>query len=194
MSENAVWSVAEAKARLSEVIDRALKQGPQAITKNGRPAVVLVSAEEWARKTGRKGTLAEFFAASPLRGAALELELERPQRRGARDRAVIRGWLIDTNIISEWVKPRPDPGVVRWLEESDEDRVFLSVVTLAEIRFGVASPSGAAALSSTAGSGRSCRSVSRAASWGWTGKSPTPAAACRQRRGRQGADWARWML
>lgn len=75
MSENsAVWSVAEAKARLSEVIDRALKQGPQGITRNGRPAVVVVSSEEWARKTGRKGTLAQFFAASPLPGAGLETE------------------------------------------------------------------------------------------------------------------------
>jgi predicted nucleic acid-binding protein len=50
---------------------------------------------------------------------------------------VSRGWLIDTNIISEWVKPRPDAGVVRWFEEVDEDRVFLSVISLAEIRFGV---------------------------------------------------------
>lgn len=48
-----------------------------------------------------------------------------------------RGWLIDTNIISEWVKPRPDVTVVRWLEEVDEDRAFLSVISLAEIRFGV---------------------------------------------------------
>jgi toxin FitB len=50
---------------------------------------------------------------------------------------VSRGWLIDTNVVSEWVKPRPDAGVVRWLGEADEDRVFLSVVSLAEIRFGV---------------------------------------------------------
>jgi toxin FitB len=50
---------------------------------------------------------------------------------------VSRGWLIDTNIVSEWVKPRPDVGVVRWLEEVDEDRIFLSVISLAEIRFGV---------------------------------------------------------
>ena len=48
-----------------------------------------------------------------------------------------QGWLLDTNIISEWVKPRPDPVVVRWLDEVDEDRVLLSVVSLAEIRFGV---------------------------------------------------------
>jgi toxin FitB len=50
---------------------------------------------------------------------------------------VSRRWLLDTNIISEWVKPRPDPGVAGWLEEVDEDRVFLSVVTLAEIRYGI---------------------------------------------------------
>jgi prevent-host-death family protein len=49
----AVWSVAEAKAKLSEVIDRALEEGPQAITRNGRPALVVVSSEEWARETGR---------------------------------------------------------------------------------------------------------------------------------------------
>jgi prevent-host-death family protein len=75
MSEKAaVWSVAQAKARFSEVIDRALEQGPQAVTRNGRPAVVVVSVEEWARKTGRKGTLAEFFAASPLRDSRVEIE------------------------------------------------------------------------------------------------------------------------
>lgn len=46
-------------------------------------------------------------------------------------------FLLDTNIVSEWVKPRPDPGVVAWLADVDEDRVFISVVTLAELRHGV---------------------------------------------------------
>lgn len=80
--DKAVWSVAEAKARFSEVIDRALKQGPQAITKNGRPAVVVVASGEWRRRMARNSTLADFFAASPLRGA--ELEIERP-RGGTRE-------------------------------------------------------------------------------------------------------------
>jgi predicted nucleic acid-binding protein len=44
---------------------------------------------------------------------------------------------LDTNIVSEWVKPRPDAGVVAWLADVDEDRVFISVVTLAELRHGV---------------------------------------------------------
>lgn len=46
-------------------------------------------------------------------------------------------FLLDTNIVSEWVKPRPDPGVIEWLAEIDEDRVFLSVVSLAELRHGI---------------------------------------------------------
>jgi prevent-host-death family protein len=69
-----VWAVAEAKARFSEVIDRVLSQGPQTITRKGKKTVVMVSADEWARRTRRSGNLAEFFAASPLRGSRLEVE------------------------------------------------------------------------------------------------------------------------
>jgi toxin FitB len=46
-------------------------------------------------------------------------------------------YLLDTNAVSEWVKPRPDPGFVRWLDEVDEDRTYLSVITLGELRKGV---------------------------------------------------------
>ena len=52
-------------------------------------------------------------------------------------------FLLDTNVVAEWVKPRPEARVVSWLAEIDEDRVFLSVVSFAEIRRGVeAMPSG----------------------------------------------------
>jgi predicted nucleic acid-binding protein len=47
-------------------------------------------------------------------------------------------YLVDTNVVSEWVKPRPNPGIVAWLAEAEEDQVFVSVCTLAELRFGVA--------------------------------------------------------
>lgn len=67
------WTLANAKARLSEVIDRA-QTGPQIITRHGKPNAVVVSTEEWARKVARKGTLAEFLLASPLRAADLELD------------------------------------------------------------------------------------------------------------------------
>jgi predicted nucleic acid-binding protein len=46
-------------------------------------------------------------------------------------------FLLDTNAVSEWVKPRPNPGLVRWMESADEDRVFLSVISIAELRYGV---------------------------------------------------------
>jgi prevent-host-death family protein len=68
-----IWTVAEAKSKLSEVIDLARSRGPQTITRNGRTAVVVVAAEEWERKTKRTGNLAEFFAASPLQGSGLKV-------------------------------------------------------------------------------------------------------------------------
>jgi prevent-host-death family protein len=67
------WTVAEAKAKFSELVDTARVSGPQTITKNGRTAAVVVSAEEWERKAHRPGNLAEFFAESPLRGSGLEI-------------------------------------------------------------------------------------------------------------------------
>lgn len=68
-----LWSVAAAKARFSELIDKAAKEGPQTVTRNGRPTAVLVSVEEWERRTARKGTFADFLLNSPLRGSGIDL-------------------------------------------------------------------------------------------------------------------------
>lgn len=46
-------------------------------------------------------------------------------------------FLLDTNVISETMKPRPNPGLLGWLADADEDRTFLSVITLMELRYGV---------------------------------------------------------
>jgi prevent-host-death family protein len=75
------WTVAEAKAKFSEVIDRAQSGGPQVITRNGRMAVIVVAAEEWERKTKRTGNLAEFFASSPLRGSRLKVKRSKDRPR-----------------------------------------------------------------------------------------------------------------
>ena len=75
------WTVAEAKAKFSEVIDKAKSDGPQTITRSGRTAVVVVAAEEWERKTKRKGSLADFFAASPLRNSGVKIERIRGRMR-----------------------------------------------------------------------------------------------------------------
>ncbi|MGZ4828846.1 MAG: type II toxin-antitoxin system Phd/YefM family antitoxin [Candidatus Angelobacter sp.] len=75
------WTVAEAKAKLSEVIDRAETTGPQTITRNGRRTAIVVAAEEWERKNRRQGNLAEFFAASPLRGSRLKVRRRERARK-----------------------------------------------------------------------------------------------------------------
>ena len=46
-------------------------------------------------------------------------------------------FLLDTNAVSEWVKPRPNPGLIGWMEAADEDRIFISVISLAELRYGM---------------------------------------------------------
>ena len=46
-------------------------------------------------------------------------------------------FLLDTNVVSEWVKPHPNTGVTTWLSTVDEDSVFLSVITVAELRHGI---------------------------------------------------------
>jgi prevent-host-death family protein len=71
--DTSAWTVAEAKAKFSELIDRAKSDGPQHITRNGRKTAVVVAVEEWERKTKRKGNLAEFFASSPLRGSGIRV-------------------------------------------------------------------------------------------------------------------------
>ena len=49
----------------------------------------------------------------------------------------MRGWLLDTNVVSELRKPRPDRRVAAWVDAQVEQDVFLSRVTLAEVRAGV---------------------------------------------------------
>lgn len=47
------------------------------------------------------------------------------------------GYLLDTNAISEWTRSQPDPGLMEWLHVVDEQQLYLSVVTLGEIRRGI---------------------------------------------------------
>jgi len=46
-------------------------------------------------------------------------------------------FLLDTNVITEPMKAQPNAGVLAWLAKVDEDSVFLSVVTITELRYGV---------------------------------------------------------
>lgn len=46
-------------------------------------------------------------------------------------------WLLDTNILSELRRPKPDPRVVRFVSSQPLDLLYVSTVTFAEIRFGI---------------------------------------------------------
>ena len=50
----------------------------------------------------------------------------------------MRGFLLDTNCVSELVRIRPHPRVTKWIESTDEALLYLSVLTLGEIHKGVA--------------------------------------------------------
>ena len=49
----------------------------------------------------------------------------------------MRGWLLDTNLVSEMARPRPDPRVLKWLEVQPPRQVFISILTLGEIDQGI---------------------------------------------------------
>jgi prevent-host-death family protein len=68
------WSVADAKARLSELIEKA-NDHPLTITRNGKPVAIVVGVEEWKRRTKPKGKLGAFFQSAP--DGFQELELKR---------------------------------------------------------------------------------------------------------------------
>jgi toxin FitB len=47
--------------------------------------------------------------------------------------------LLDTNVVSQAMKPEPDPAVRSWLDEQTAETLFLSSVTIAELMFGIGS-------------------------------------------------------
>lgn len=49
----------------------------------------------------------------------------------------MNGFLLDTKVVSELVRPRPNPRVTKWLDSIDEELLCLSVLTLGEIRKGI---------------------------------------------------------
>lgn len=71
------WQLQEAKNRLSEVVDLALTEGPQIVTRHGKEVAVVVSTADFARRRpgrGRRGTVVSFLRGLSFKGAHLELE------------------------------------------------------------------------------------------------------------------------
>lgn len=77
------WKLEDAKNRFSELVRRALASGPQRVTRNGRDAVVVLSAEEYERLAAPRD-LITFMRESPLADVFRtgELDLTRPRDTG----------------------------------------------------------------------------------------------------------------
>ena len=73
------WKLQDAKNRFSEVVDRALAEGPQTITRRGREVAVLLSVKDYSRLRKPRQSFVEFMRNSPLAEAIAsgELKIER---------------------------------------------------------------------------------------------------------------------
>ncbi len=74
---NTIWQLQEAKNRFSEVVKKAITEGPQTVTRHGEEIVVVLSKAEYNRLKKSRCGLVDFFRQSPLVG--IELDLERDQ-------------------------------------------------------------------------------------------------------------------
>ncbi|MCI0412928.1 type II toxin-antitoxin system Phd/YefM family antitoxin [bacterium] len=75
------WQLQEAKARLSELIKKAAKEGPQRITVHGAPVAVVISSDEYERLKNPPGSFVKFMRRSPLYGLRLNLQREQTLSR-----------------------------------------------------------------------------------------------------------------
>lgn len=77
------WQLQEAKNRLSEVVDLALEEGPQTVTRHGKEVAVIVSKDDFdrRRRAGTRGTIVSFLRGLAFRTAHLDLERSRDRAR-----------------------------------------------------------------------------------------------------------------
>ena len=75
------WQLQEAKSRLSELVEKAVTNGPQVITKRGVESVIVISVAEYQKICKPKKHLADVFLESPLRGIQLDLNRQKDPGR-----------------------------------------------------------------------------------------------------------------
>lgn len=75
------WQLQQAENRFSEVVERAIKEGPQTVTKHGEDTVVIVSVAEFRRTSAadelQSQSLTDFLLQSPLRGSRVRIRRSR---------------------------------------------------------------------------------------------------------------------
>ena len=75
------WPLQDAKNQFSEVVNKAIDEGPQLVTKHGEEAVVVISIEEYRKLVEPETSLVEFFSKSPLAKAGLNLDRDKDEGR-----------------------------------------------------------------------------------------------------------------
>lgn len=75
------WQLQEAKNKLSQVVDDALNQGPQIITRHGVEVVIVIAYEQFQKMTAEEQKLSDFFRNSPLAGEELDLTRDKSDIR-----------------------------------------------------------------------------------------------------------------
>jgi antitoxin Phd len=73
------WQLQQAKARFSELVQKALDEGPQTVTRRGKPCVVVLSAEQFELMKKRQISLKDLLAAIPLDGLEIERDKSPPR-------------------------------------------------------------------------------------------------------------------
>ncbi len=72
-----VWQLQDAKSKLSQLVNLALNEGPQIVTRHGEEVIVVLSIDEYRALVEPKPTLLELLLNSPLSGSNLKLERDR---------------------------------------------------------------------------------------------------------------------
>ncbi len=72
-----MWQLQEAKNKFSEVVDEAIRHGPQIITKRGIETVIVLSYSEYRKAMLNQKKLSDFFRESPLAKAGLDLRRDK---------------------------------------------------------------------------------------------------------------------
>ena len=79
---NTSWKLQDAKAKFSQVVENALRMGPQYVTRRGQEAVVILSVKEYQNITTKKPTLKEFLLNCPKMDDGFEFERQKDYSRG----------------------------------------------------------------------------------------------------------------
>jgi prevent-host-death family protein len=85
---NRIWQLQEAKNKFSEVVEEAIKHGPQIVTKRGVETVIVISYEAYQKLIMNQQKLSEFFQTSPFTDVADEIDLTRDPRPARDDIAL----------------------------------------------------------------------------------------------------------